>query len=69
MEFIGIICLLLFVSFLTYFQVRIFYYRHLKAYKEEIKEYLKKRNFEYIETYYPMKEDWLKSPFPKPPKI
>ena len=56
---------LLFVWF-TISTFILFYNRYLRTYKPEIREYLKLKGFEYVETIDPQKEDWAGSPFDKP---
>jgi len=69
LELIGYIFGGFCIAFLIYQQARLIYNRYFRTYKKEIREYMDKKGFEYVDSIYPNEKDWTKSPFSKPPKF
>lgn len=73
MGFLGTIFffLILFVFgiYIVFDQLRLFYNRNLRTYKNEIRTYLESKNYVLVDTISPNDKDWQRSPFKKPPKL
>ena len=64
--FLFFLALFSFAIYVIYDQLRLFYNRYLRTYKNEIRTFLGNRNYVLVDTKNPDKKDWLRSPFKKP---
>ena len=73
MEFLGTLIFILiifsFVFYILYNQLRLFYNRNLRTYKNEIRTFLESKNYVLVDTISPNDKDWQRSPFSKPVKF